>query len=92
MKETGNDDSLEIEGYNLLWNDEFDGSEVDLTKWSYEVNADGGGNNELQYYTSRSENSNVSDGYLNIIARQEEYTSNGKTRYYTSARLNNTTN
>lgn len=87
VKETGNDESLEIEGYNLLWNDEFDGSEVDLTKWSYEVNADGGGNNELQYYTSRSENSNVSDGYLNIIARQEEYTSNGKTRYYTSARL-----
>jgi beta-glucanase (GH16 family) len=87
VKEDEKGESIEIEGYNLLWNDEFEGSSIDPANWSYEVNADGGGNNELQYYTSRQENSNLSDGYLNIISRQEEYTSNGKTRYYTSARL-----
>lgn len=87
VKDEDNNDSLNIEGYDLLWNDEFDGSTIDPNKWRHEVNADGGGNNELQYYTARPENSNVSEGNLNLVAQREEYTSNGQTRYYTSARL-----
>ncbi len=74
-------------GYTLVWSDEFDGSEIDDSKWSHEVNASGGGNNELQYYTARPENSFVENGELHIVARQEEYTAEEGTRYYTSARM-----
>jgi beta-glucanase (GH16 family) len=82
-----NQDSLSIEGFELIWNDEFNDEEIDNSKWEHEVNADGGGNNELQYYTARPENSFIENGNLNIVAQQEEYTSDGKTRYYTSARM-----
>lgn len=82
-----NDDQTGLEGYTLIWNDEFDGNSIDFGKWEHEVNANGGGNNELQYYTARSENSFVIDGELHIVAQQEEYTTEGQTRYYTSARM-----
>lgn len=26
----------QLEGYNLLWSDEFDGKEMDKSKWNYE--------------------------------------------------------
>ena len=81
-------DSLSIPGYNLVWHDEFNGSSIDEAKWRHEVNGNGGGNNELQYYTDRPENSFVSKGLLNIVANQEEYTGSDGTRSYTSARLN----
>jgi beta-glucanase (GH16 family) len=83
--DTSNIDPLE--GYTLLWSDEFDGAEIDNTKWEHEVNGRGGGNNELQYYTDRPENSYVEDGKLHIVARQEVYTGADGTRYYTSARM-----
>jgi beta-glucanase (GH16 family) len=72
-----------IPGWTLVWHDEFNGSSVDTSKWSYEVNGDGGGNNELQYYTARPQNSYVKDGMLVIQALQEDYM--GKS--YTSARM-----
>ena len=34
--------------YTLAWSDLFDGSALDASKWSYEVNCDGGGNDEAQ--------------------------------------------
>ena len=86
------DDSLNIDGYKLVWNDEFDNSAIDLNKWEHEVNANGGGNNELQYYTARPENSFVKEGNLHLVALQEEYTDDGETRYYTSARMRTATN
>ena len=70
-------------GYVLRWHDEFDSTVVDPSKWEYEVNGEGGGNNELQYYTSRPENSFVKDGMLTIRARQESYLG----KQYTSARM-----
>lgn len=82
-----NPEEWEIPGWNLVWQDEFSASQVDLTKWEYEVNADGGGNNELQYYTARPENSFIENGHLVIRALKESYTSNGQTREYTSARM-----
>ena len=54
----------EIPGYTLTWNDEFDKANIDLTKWEYEVNGDGGGNNELQYYTAFPNNSFIENGYV----------------------------
>lgn len=79
--------SSEEEKWELVWQDEFDGAAIDTSKWEKEVNALGGGNNELQYYTARSENSFVKDGALAIQALKEQYTEAGETREYTSARL-----
>ena len=75
------------DGYVLVWNDEFNGSGINPEKWEHEVNAQGGGNNELQYYTDRQENSFVENGTLSIIALKENYTGPEGTRKYTSARL-----
>ena len=47
-----------------IWSDEFNGPNIDTSKWSHEVNGDGGGNNELQYYTARTNNSFIEDGKL----------------------------
>jgi len=83
-----NPDSTAIEGWELVWNDEFNGSSINLDKWEYEVNGSGGGNNELQYYTDRAVNSFIENGKLVIKALQEVYTGgDNQTRYYTSARL-----
>jgi len=76
-----------IPGWELVWHDEFSGKSIDLSKWSFEVNAQGGGNNELQYYVERKENTFVKDGSLHIQALEESYTGPEGTRQYTSARL-----
>lgn len=36
--------------YQLVWNEDFTESSLDRNVWNVEVNGDGGGNNELQYY------------------------------------------
>ncbi|MFC1568874.1 family 16 glycosylhydrolase [bacterium] len=74
-------------GYHLTWHDEFDLPMIDLTKWEHEVNARGGGNNELQYYTNRLINSFIENGQLVIRGLKEHYTGNEGIREYTSARL-----
>jgi beta-glucanase (GH16 family) len=67
----------------LVWSDEFDKPNIDKTKWEHEVNGDGGGNNELQYYTDSEKNSYIQDGKLIIKAIDEKY----QNKDYTSARL-----
>ena len=69
--------------YKLVWSDEFDGSALDETVWSYNTGGSGWGNNEKQYYTSRPENIRVKNGMLEIEARKEQYENNE----YTSARI-----
>lgn len=77
------------DAYVLSWSDEFDGTELDLTKWSYQLGTgiDEGltywGNNEQQYYTSSAENVGVSDGNLYITAQKES----AGDRDYTSSRI-----
>ncbi len=66
-----------------LWNDEFDGTAIDVSKWTFETGATGWGNNEWQYYTNRSENAFVQDGVLHIRANKEDY----EGAKYTSARM-----
>ena len=70
-------------GWNQVWKDDFNGTTLDRNNWSLEVNGDGGGNGELQYYTDRPQNMWVSGGLLNIKAIREAY--DGKS--WTSARL-----
>jgi beta-glucanase (GH16 family) len=70
--------------WQLVWSDEFDQPTLNTSNWNIEVNDLGGGNNELQYYTSRPENVRVENHNLIIEARRENYL----TRSYTSGRLN----
>jgi len=76
----------------LVWNDEFDtNGAVDGAKWFHQTQLPSGGswyNGEIQHYTNRLDNSVVSNGFLNIIAKKETYQNQGVTKSYTSARLN----
>jgi beta-glucanase (GH16 family) len=69
--------------WKLIWQDEFDSNSLNEDEWVADVNDWGGGNQELQYYTDRSENVYVENGLLHIVGRKEIY----NTREYTSARL-----
>ena len=82
---SGRTQAADPAGWELVWNDEFDGSALDLSKWEFEVNANGGGNNELQYYITN--NVTVSNGLLRMEARQEHYTGPQGTREFTSSRI-----
>jgi beta-glucanase (GH16 family) len=84
--------------WKLVWSDEFDGTEIDKTKWDFDLGTgfwvnmpnpwggfwvNGWGNDELQCYTSRPENAYVKDGMLHIRALKQSYEQSS----YTSARL-----
>ena len=70
-------------GWTLVWRDEFSGNVIDDSKWTHEVNCDGGGNNEKQCYTDSSDNAYLENGVLKIVAKPES----GQTLPYSSARL-----
>lgn len=65
--------SLLSNTYSLVWNDEFDGNELNTENWSYDIGGGNSlwGNHELQYYTDTPENVSVSDGMLKITALKE---------------------
>lgn len=69
--------------WNEVWQDEFDGSAIDTSKWNFVQGAGGYGNNELQNYTNRPDNARVEDGKLVIEAKEDHYQG---TRY-SSAKL-----
>lgn len=71
---------------NLVMADEFETEGApDTSIWGYEIGTgtNGWGNNELQYYTDRSENVTVQNGVLIITAKEEPFENSN----YTSARL-----
>jgi beta-glucanase (GH16 family) len=71
-------------GYDKVWQDEFDGTALDLTSWGFDVGGGGWGNNELQYYTNnRPDNVYLNNGKLVIQAKKEPFSG----REYTSTRL-----
>ena len=86
-------DFSNLDSYALVWADEFDGSEIDPAKWTFQIGDGcdispdlcGWGNNELQWYTDRPENAFINDGRLVIRARRETPLFQGKS--YTSARM-----
>lgn len=61
-------------GWQLVWSDEFEGSQLDKTKWKPEKSCWGGGNDERQCYTGRPKNIVVSGGMLKLIAYREDFT------------------
>ena len=79
-------------GWKLAWSDEFNGPEIDRTKWDFDrgsgmmANGEwlaGWGNNELEFYTPRPENAFINEGMLHLRAVKESY----KGCQYTSARI-----
>ncbi len=83
-----------LEGWELVWNDEFDGDAIDDQKWNKLLWRPGWVNNELQAYTDRDTNLFVQDDNLVIRALIEpgffgtDYTGTTYTADYTSGRLN----
>lgn len=65
--------------WNLVWEDEFNGTTVNPENWTYDLGAGGWGNNELQSYDTAS--ATVQNGELRITARKNADGS------YSSARL-----
>jgi len=86
-----NDDNSE---WDLVWSDEFDGSDVDMSKWNKLLWKPGHVNNELQAYTDRDTNVYLDNGHLVIQALiepgfwGEDYNGEEYNSDYTSARLN----
>lgn len=75
--------------YKLVWQDLFDGTQLNRSRWNVEVNGDGGGNNELQYYIDSPETVRVGDdgrgnGCLILTAIRQSY--GGKS--FVSGRVN----
>ncbi|MEH6537262.1 MAG: family 16 glycosylhydrolase [Psychroserpens sp.] len=83
---------LDVIYEDLVWFDEFETpGVVNPTNWFHQTQLPAGGswfNGEQQHYTDRIENSYVNSGFLNIVAIQENFTDQGETKQYTSARLN----
>ncbi|MFC7440254.1 family 16 glycosylhydrolase [Laceyella putida] len=74
-----------------VWNDEFNGTSLDTSKWSFETGP--GPNNELQLYTTNnlsleSDPNNPANKYLTIQAKKEDRSHNGQMFHYTSSRVN----
>lgn len=77
---------LEYDGYELVWQDEFNTNQLNTSNWSFDLGNGcpslcGWGNNELEYYLA--ENAWVGDSVLTIEAREQIVGSNA----YTSAKL-----
>ncbi|MFL3026674.1 MAG: family 16 glycosylhydrolase [Candidatus Neomarinimicrobiota bacterium] len=83
IPETGYSTPETYEGMTLVWSDEFDGSSINTSNWSFEIGTGnwGWGNNELQYY--QEDNSSIINGNLVIEARKESIENSN----YTSSRL-----
>ena len=78
------DDFADATQWELVWNDEFNLSDIDQSKWNHELWGPGMVNDELQAYTDRSINSYIEDNCLVIRALHENYNEAN----YTSARMN----
>lgn len=74
------------DGYKLVWEDNFDGNELNMNDWNYEYHEPGWVNAEWQEYVDSRENIYVKDGKL-VIQPIKTVDENGNA-YYTSGRIN----
>lgn len=72
--------------YQLVWSDEFDGSELDTSNWNRQVEPAGRFNEEWQRYTNSPDNAYIEDNKL-VIKAIHEGGEHGMNQY-TSGRLN----
>jgi beta-glucanase (GH16 family) len=70
---------------NLVFFDDFDGDQLNTTKWTYNIGVgiNGWGTSQKQYYTNRSENLYLKNSKLYIRALRGFY----KNRLYTSSKI-----
>jgi beta-glucanase (GH16 family) len=73
----------DADGWKLVWQDEFNDSNLNTNYWKYDIDGKGGGNNELQYYSDSPLNSYIENGSLVIKALNDGYAG----RAYTSAKI-----
>ncbi|MBH1941050.1 family 16 glycosylhydrolase [Mobilitalea sibirica] len=85
IEETNQTTVPELEGYTLLWNDEFEGDSLNTDTWNYEPREPGWTNNELQEYTTSTDNVFVEDGRL--IIKAIKTTDAAGNDYYTSGKV-----
>ena len=81
-------DAVELDDYHpdriLVWEDDFDGTDLDKSSWTTLNRGDGVGGAHLEFNTDRSKNVRVEDGKLIITAIKENY----KGRTWTGAQVN----
>lgn len=70
--------------YTLVWSDEFNGSNINTSDWTFETGAGGWGNQELQNYTN-GDNATIVDGKLVLTAKKVN--NNKVAGSYTSTRM-----
>ncbi|MBQ3633078.1 MAG: glycoside hydrolase family 16 protein [Paludibacteraceae bacterium] len=79
---------MQAQEYSLVWNEDFTDGALDTKVWNIEVNGDGGGNNELQYYCEKGVTLGVEPTTgkqcLILTATKEDY----KGKKCTSGRVN----
>ena len=73
MMVAAQDVPIDTEKWKLIWADEFDGESLDASKWSYDIDCWGGGNEERQCYTDSPDNVSVGDGKLTITALKQKH-------------------
>ncbi|HBN79329.1 MAG TPA: glucan endo-1,3-beta-D-glucosidase [Planctomycetaceae bacterium] len=79
--------TIQAEEWKLVWQDEFEGKSLNYQQWETEVNAFGGGNQELQIYTDRPKNVRVQNGKLVLEAHRDNAGIAGTVREYSSGRV-----
>jgi len=59
-----------LDGWKLVWSDEFNGAGLDSAKWALELKE---GDPGVAAFTNRAQNLSVSDGFLALQAQKENY-------------------
>ena len=85
-KDQEQDTDLSYEGYNLKWEDQFEGDSLNRDDWNVELHDPGWVNNELQSYVDSPENIYIEDGSL-VLKPVETVNEDGNVSY-TSGRVN----
>jgi beta-glucanase (GH16 family) len=55
--------------WNIVWSDEFNGTSINTSNWTFETGGGGWGNEELEVYTTN--NAYVSNGLLHIVVSND---------------------
>lgn len=90
INQVSDDEVPALDGYDLLWHDEFNGTTLNEDIWNRELREPGWTNHELQEYTDSDDNIYVEDGHL-VLRAIQTVDENGDT-YYTSGKVNSQNN
>jgi beta-glucanase (GH16 family) len=73
--------TVDTSTYKLVWSDEFNEATIDTSVWNFEIDGNGGGNHEQEYY--QRNNATIENSNLIITAKKESVGSHS----YTSSRM-----